>query len=82
MREKCYRIEKYIMRSWISSCEGWLESEERNTINPKKTGKLRGLVLMKAQLIWLNVSCTLGLFSPSYTIVAVRTNWKVASSLV
>ena len=70
------------MRSWISSCEGWLESEERNTIDSKKPGKLRGLVLMKAQLIWLNVSCTLGLFSPIYTIVAVRTNWQVASSLV
>ena len=41
MKEKCYRIEKYIMRSGISSCEGWLDSEERNTIDPKKTEKQR-----------------------------------------
>lgn len=81
MKEKCYRIEIYIMRSGTSSCEGWLDSEERNTIDPKNE-KLRGLLLMKAQLIWLNVSCTLGLFSPIYTIVVVRTNWQVARSLV
>ena len=82
MKEKCYRIEKYTMRSGISSCLGWLDSEGRNTIDPKKTEKLRGLVLMKAWLTWPNVSCTMGLFSPIYTIVAVRTNWQVASSLV
>lgn len=82
MKEKCYRIEIYIMRSGTSSCEGWLDSEERNTIDPRKTEKLRGLLLMKAQLIWLNVSCTWGLFSPIYTIVVVRTNWQVARSLV
>lgn len=82
MKEKCYRIEKHTMRSGISSCLGWLDSKGRNTIDPRKTEKLRGLVLMKAQLTWLNVSCTLGLFSPIYTIVAVRTNRQVASSLV